>query len=240
MNDIKSITKVQSIARGWLSRRNRLPNAILNAQKILINSTFDCDNESKDGRTGSTIDEETIINILTNHIPNNRIKISKNRMWHDLQLYDTHAGWLPVNIKSSKIAGASDNVGTIALCLYTYTSHNINLDKNYNGGKVTPLLLDDLKNRKWNTSPNRDYYFLVVNKNNTNDVIANSILGLSNISPNLHNLPFQVCWRKNREYKRTDIKSAIIELTRLLKKTKLTWQEKLTRGMAELDINNRA
>jgi len=39
------------------------------------------------------------------------------------------------------------------------------------------------------------------NKNNLNDIIINSVKGLIHLTPNINNLPFQVCWDKNREYK---------------------------------------
>ncbi len=50
----------------------------------------------------------------------------------------------------------------------------------------------------------KDYYFLVINKNETQDVIVNSLKGLGDLQANGNNLPFQCRWDDNREFiKRT-------------------------------------
>ena len=45
----------------------------------------------------------------------------------------------------------------------------------------------------------RDYYFLVVNKNDSADVFAQGLRTLCTLNPNGNNIPFQCCWRDNRE-----------------------------------------
>ncbi len=44
---------------------------------------------------------------------------------------------------------------------------------------------------------NRDYYFLIINKNDPKDVFINSLKGIQTLQPN--NLPFQCRWDNNRE-----------------------------------------
>lgn len=44
----------------------------------------------------------------------------------------------------------------------------------------------------------RDYYFLIVNKNNPKDIFATSLKQLCNVVPNGSNLPFQAKWDDNR------------------------------------------
>ncbi|MDC8938112.1 hypothetical protein [Metamycoplasma hyosynoviae] len=46
---------------------------------------------------------------------------------------------------------------------------------------------------------NRDYYFLVINKENNRDIFFNSLKKLYELNPNGNNLPFQCVWNKNRE-----------------------------------------
>ena len=83
----------------------------------------------------------------------------------------------------------------------------------------------------------KDYYFLVINKNNTKDIIINSVLGISNITPNVNNLPFQIKWNNNREYILNNVKDKVLEHLNVMKKNaKQTWQEKLLSGMRELQL----
>ncbi|MDD7847374.1 hypothetical protein [Metamycoplasma hyosynoviae] len=46
---------------------------------------------------------------------------------------------------------------------------------------------------------NRDYYFLVINKENNRNIFFNSLKKLYELNPNGNNLPFQCVWNKNRE-----------------------------------------
>ncbi len=43
----------------------------------------------------------------------------------------------------------------------------------------------------------RDYYFLIINKNDPKDIFINSLKGVQTLQPN--NLPFQCKWDNNRE-----------------------------------------
>ncbi len=45
-----------------------------------------------------------------------------------------------------------------------------------------------------------DYYFLVINKNNTKDCFYTSLKRIKVLVPNGNNLPFQCDWSKNREF----------------------------------------
>ncbi len=51
----------------------------------------------------------------------------------------------------------------------------------------------------------KDYYFLVINKNNKN-IIINSVKGLNILTPNLNNIPYQVYWNKNKKFEYKSIK----------------------------------
>jgi hypothetical protein len=45
---------------------------------------------------------------------------------------------------------------------------------------------------------NKDYYFLIINKNDTNDVFINSLKQVSTLQANGNNLPFQIKWCDNK------------------------------------------
>ena len=63
-------------------------------------------------------------------------------------------------------------------------------------------LKEDLK------ANDRDYYFLIINKNNPSDVFATSLKCLKNIVPNGNNLPFQAKWEDNRQMVKRDFEEA--------------------------------
>ncbi len=61
---------------------------------------------------------------------------------------------------------------------------------------MSNILYNKLKNKEYNKNNKKDYYFIILNKTNTDDIIINSIKGLTILTPNINNLPFQVCWNK--------------------------------------------
>ena len=101
-------------------------------------------------------------------------------------MYKTY-GWIPVNIKTSNLH-TSDNVGNFAICVRVYTDTDIG------------LFCEKLNKKEYNTD-NSDYYFLVVNKRDTSDIIINSLRGISILTPNVNNLPFQIRWLKKKVQK---------------------------------------
>ena len=151
-----------------------------------------------DGRINSCSDEDKLIELLKKDF-SDRIKIPRFRMWYDILLYDNLCGWLPVNIKSTTTL-SSDNTGNLAMCVYAYTDMVLELDneKSYSNGKMSEILFQKLKNKEYNKKSKKDYYFIVLNKQKKSDIIINSVKGLTLLTPNINNLPYQVCWNKNR------------------------------------------
>jgi hypothetical protein len=155
----------------------------------------------------------------------NKIKKQKNRMWYDLLAFDYIYGWIPINIKITTIK-TSDNTGNLAMCVYAYTDEILDIyrDKSYENGKMSEILFNKLKNKKYNKNNKKDYYFIVVNKTDTSDIIVNSIKGLTILTPNINNLPFQVCWNKNRLFKYANINKKIELFINCLHKPKPCWK----------------
>ncbi len=58
--------------------------------------------------------------------------------------------------------------------------------------------------------------------------------GLSQLTPNINNLPFQVCWDKNREFKYENINKKIKIFIDCLKKPKQNWKETFMKNMRSL------
>ena len=106
------------------------------------------------------------------------------------------------------------------------------MDRQYNNGVLTNIFNDCKKKGEWNCDVHKDYFFLVLDKGK-NKVIINSVLGLSTLTKNKSNLPFQVKWKHNLIYNLHDenpeihILSQIQKFLDLYKNEKLSWQEKL-------------
>ena len=158
-------------------------------------------------------------------------------MWYDILAYDYMYGWIPINIKSTTTI-TSDNTGNLAMCVYAYTNEmlDINRDKSYENGKMSDILFNKLKNKNYNTNNKKDYYFIVLNKTNTGDIIINSVKGLLVLTPNINNLPFQVCWDKNREFKYKNIHKTVKLFIDCLQKPKLSWKEVFMTNIRTLNL----
>lgn len=55
------------------------------------------------------------------------------------------------------------------------------------------LLKENLKDTE------KDYYFLIINKQDTNDIFINSLKNIFTLQPNGNNLPFQIKWCDNKK-----------------------------------------
>ena len=229
-------TKIQKWFRGCILRLNQLPLIMYKLQKYLKSQSFKFSSQSEDGRINSCIDEDVVIELLVEKF-GDRIKKPKIRMWYDILAFDYTYGWLPINIKTTTTL-TSDNTGNLAMCVYAYTDEvlDIHRAKSYENGKMSDILFDRLKNKKHNTRSKKDYYFLVLNKADSNDIIVNSVKGLSVLTPNINNLPFQVCWDKNRSFKYENINKKVKLFINCLIKPKPSWKETFMSNIRTLDL----
>jgi hypothetical protein len=232
--DENKIIKIQKVIRGYLVRINRLPLILYKIQKYLKNININFSNHNEDGRINSCFDENEVINLISKKFET-RIKTVKKRMWYDILLLDTVYGWIPVNIKSTETS-TNDNTGNIAMCVYAYTNEVLDLEKSYENGKMSKLLYKKLQNKEYNYNYKKDYYFLVLNKKKNTDIIINSVKGLSILTPNINNLPYQVCWHKNRIFKHKNIKSIIKQFITILQKPEPSWRETFMKNIRLIDI----
>jgi hypothetical protein len=233
--DENKIIKIQKWFRGCIFRLKRLPLIMYKIQEYLKVSTVKFSNENEDGRINSCIDEDEIIKLLIKNF-GKRIKKPKIRMWYDILVFDYIYGWLPVNIKTTTTT-TSDNTGNLAMCVYSYTDEELDIhrSKSYENGKMSEILFKKLKNQKYNKNNKKDYYFVVLNKKDKSDVIVNSVKGLSVLKPNINNLPFQICWNKNRSFKYENINKKIKLFVECLQKPKPSWKETFMANMRKLE-----
>jgi hypothetical protein len=223
--DNVKIIKIQKWFRGCIQRLKQLPLIMYYIQKHLKSTNIQFSGKNTDGRINSCIDEDEVIKLLIEKF-NNRIKIPKIRMWYDILAFDYIYGWIPINIKTTTTL-TSDNTGNLAMCVHAYTDEKLDfhINKTYENGKMSKILINKIKKKKFNKNYKKDYYFIVLNKKNNKDIIINSIKGLTKLNSNINNLPFQVCWNKNRFYEYKNINKIIKLFINCLKKSNPSWKE---------------
>lgn len=205
-----------------------IPNILINIRNYLTKNTIKLSKIVNDGRVCSSVDENLIINGLEKEFGNSIVK-SKERMWYDIKVNDHKYGWIPVNIKSTSMK-SNDNAGNMTMCVYSFTDYEININKNYKNGKMSKILLEKIKKKELNNSQ-RDYYFLVLNKNKPDDVIINSIRGLEHIVANPNNLPFQINWNENRTHVYKPVEYRTEMFLNCLKKCEPSWSYNFLNGV---------
>ena len=234
INQVRFVIKIQKWFRGYIFRISQLPLIMRQMQYYLQSITLEFSTETQDGRMNSCLDECVLLTKLTNRF-DNKIKIPKIRMWYDMLAFDYYLQrWIPVNIKTTTTL-TSDNTGNLAMCLYAYTNEPIDLDKSFANGKTSLLLFNNLKNKQYNKIHKRDYYFLVLNKI-SKDVIINSVKGLSVLTANSNNLPFQICWNKNKKFHYQPIRIKIMNFIACLQKPKPSWSETFMQNIRTLQL----
>jgi hypothetical protein len=231
------IIKIQKWFRGCILRLKQLPLIMYKIKKYLKLQVFQFSTQTEDGRINSCIDEDVIIKLLIKNFGHLKIKKPKIRTWYDILVFDYMYGWIPINIKTTTTL-SSDNTGNLAMCVYAYTNEilDIHRDKYYENGKMSDILFNKLKNKNYNINNKKDYYFIVLNKTDTSDIIVNSIKGLTKLTPNINNLPFQVCWDKNRTFKYENINKKIKLFIDCLQKPKPSWKETFMSNIRILDL----
>jgi hypothetical protein len=234
--DETKIIKIQKWFRGCILRLKQLPLIMYKIKKYLKLQAFQFSTKNEDGRINSCIDEDEVIKLLIEKF-GEKIKKPKIRMWYDILAFDYMYGWIPINIKTTTTI-TSDNTGNLAMCVYAYTNEilDIHRDNSYENGKMSDILFNKLKNKKYNTNNKKDYYFIVLNKTDASDIIVNSVKGLTILTPNINNLPFQVCWDKNRTFRYENINKKIKLFVDCLQKPKPSWKETFMSNIRKLDL----
>ena len=222
--DETKIIKIQKWFRGCILRLKQLP---LIMYKIKIYLKLQAVQFST---------EDDVIKLLIEKF-GGKIKKPKNRMWYDILAFDYMYGWVPINIKTTTTI-TSDNTGNLAMCVYAYTNEilDIHRDKSYENGKMSDILFNKLKNKKYNTNNKKDYYFIVLNKTDASDIIVNSVKGLTILTPNINNLPFQINWSKNRTFKYENINKKIKIFIECLQRPHLSWKETFMSNIRTLHL----
>ena len=141
-------------------------------------------------RIDSAVNEKTVLDKLSE-----RFAIEQQpqaRHWWDFSIRDDGV-LLPVNLKLTELGNANDNMNCKLGIYYALTGREPDFANEKPWHDFFERLAGDMQENS------RDYYFLVVNKNDSADVFAQGLRTLGTLTPNGNNLPFQCCWRDNRE-----------------------------------------
>ncbi|MFP6228446.1 restriction endonuclease [Helicobacter pylori] len=156
-------------------------------EEFLKTNPYNLSQPLQDGRLNSSVNEEEILNTIKDYFP---IQLPKAREWWDFS-FKKNDIFYSVNIKTTTTKTADNLNGKLgiyyALCgLVPEFNNEIAWEKYFQ------KLHKDL-----GKNTDRDYYFLIINKNDPKDVFINSLKGIQTLQPN--NLPFQCKWDNNRE-----------------------------------------
>lgn len=163
------------------------PNTLEKIKDFLQQRNLHLSQTTRDGRVNSAFNEDEIVALIANHFTIRRPKI---RDWFDFA-FEESGIFYPVNIKVSTTTTA-DNLNCKLGIYYALTGKLPDFNNTISWENY-------LKNLKENICNNNcDYYFLIVNKDNTKDIFLSSLKHFNKLVPNGNNLPFQACWNDNR------------------------------------------
>lgn len=187
-----------------------VPTQLNGIAEFLRTNPYNLSQPLQDGRLNSSVNEEEILNTIKDYFP---IQLPRAREWWDFS-FEENKIFYPVNIKTTTTKTADNLNGKLgiyyALCgLLPEFNNEIAWEKYFH------KLHKDL-----GKNTNRDYYFLIINKNDPKDVFINSLKGIQTLQPN--NLPFQYKWDNNRKIvQRSFIESKNFILSALAESVKL-------------------
>ena len=123
-----------------------------------------------------------------------------NRAWYDFSI-EGDGIFIPVNIKITS-GKCPDNLSCKLGIFYALTGKRPERAGVSNGigwEDFATALAKGLKEKGKDNG--KDYYFLVVSKNDNKDVFFSSLKTLQTLTPNASTLPFQCKWEENRKRK---------------------------------------
>ena len=163
------------------------PKMLLDIRDFLAQNAVSLSEQSRDGRINSAFNEDEILDRISQKFCVNRPNV---RDWMDFS-FEQDGELLPVNIKVSSTTTA-DNLNCKLGIYYVLSGMLPSFDNGIKWDEYFRILHKDI------ASNDKDYYFLIVNKQNPKDVFIASLRTLNKIVPNGNNLPFQAKWADNR------------------------------------------
>ncbi|WQZ30800.1 restriction endonuclease [Helicobacter pylori] len=164
-----------------------IPTQLNEIAEFLKTNPYNLSQPLQDGRLNSSVNEEEILNTIKHPFP---IQLPKAREWWDFS-FEENDIFYPVNLKTTTTKTA-DNLNCKLGIYYALCGLLPTFNNEIAWEKYFQKLHKDL-----GKNTDRDYYFLIINKNDPKDIFINSLKGIQTLQPN--NLPFQCKWDNNRE-----------------------------------------
>lgn len=161
-----------------------IPTQLNEIAEFLKTNPYHLSQPLQDGRLNSSINEEEILNTIKDYFP---IQLPKAREWWDFS-FEENDIFYPVNIKTTTTKTA-DNLNCKLGIYYALCGLVPEFNNEIAWEKYFQKLHKDL-----GKNTDRDYYFLIINKNDPKDIFINSLKGIQTLQPNGNNLPFQCKW----------------------------------------------
>ncbi|PAF43423.1 restriction endonuclease [Helicobacter sp. 11S03491-1] len=165
-----------------------LPRTLIEIANYLKKSPFKLSQKSADGRINSAINEDELLFFIKKQFPN--ILCPKKREPKDFS-FEENEKYIPVNIKITN-TNTTDNLNCKVGIYYALSGKIPTFDNQIDWKKYLEILQKNISEN------DKDYYFLVINKNNFNDIYPVSLKCIHKIIPNGNNLPFQARWDQNK------------------------------------------
>ncbi|MDR0971370.1 MAG: hypothetical protein LBM25_03185 [Bacteroidales bacterium] len=170
--------------------KTSIPKKLIDIVEYIKKENLSLTANNSDGRVNSLVNEGEILRLIQNKFD---INLPKSRAGFDFSFEDNDV-FIPVNVKVTTTTTA-DNLNCKLGIYYALTGLMPSFSNGISYDKYFEILKKNL-----NENSDRDYFFLVVNKDNPKDVFANSLKGLKSLQPNGNNLPFQCKWDDNRVF----------------------------------------
>ncbi|UTS70570.1 hypothetical protein [Mycoplasma bradburyae] len=163
---------------------------------------FNLSKTQEDGRVNSIINEKEIIDVILNRYSEIEIfnklnliieKQPKERFWYDILIKNNDKSfYCPINIKVTDLNKKSaDNISSKEGLYFSLTGEeSTTLHNQYKS------FFESLNKEMKQTES--DYFFIIFNKNDKEDIFYNSLRRLNSLVPNGNNLPFQCKWIENK------------------------------------------
>ncbi len=164
-----------------------IPTQLNEIAEFLKTNPYNLSQPLQDGRLNPSVNEEEILNTIKHSFS---IQLPKAREWWDFS-FEENDIFYPVNIKTITTKTA-DNLNCKLGIYYALCGLLPTFNNEIAWEKYFQKLHKDL-----GKNTDRDYYFLIINKNDPKDIFINSLKGIQTLQPN--NLPFQCKWDNNRE-----------------------------------------
>jgi len=167
-----------------------IPKILEDIKNYLINNKLNLSSGSRDGRINSAVNENAILSHIKSKY-SDIIKTPKMRDWYDFSI-EKDGEFYPINIKITDTTHA-DNLNCKLGIYYALSGNLPPFDNEVSWIDYFDKLHQAIKEN------DKDYYFLVINKEDTTDIFVNGLKTLNQLQPNGNNLPFQCKWNINRK-----------------------------------------